>query len=156
MSIQAVQDFLATHAPDVRIIPLNESSSTYTLSAEWGIAPAQIAKTLTLRIGERNVLVVACGDSRLDNKKVKATLGGKATMLPADQATALTGHPAGGVCPFALKTPLPVYFDVGLKAYDEVVPAAGDTHAAIRIDPFRMADLVAAEWVDVCRDSVPS
>jgi len=153
MSLEAVSQFLATHAPDVRIIPLSESSSTYTLSAEWGIAPAQIAKTLTLKVGERNVVLVACGDSKLDNRKVKATLGGKATMLPAEQAAALTGHPAGGVCPFALATPLPVYFDVQLKAYEEVVPAAGDTHAAIRIDPYRMADLVQAEWVDVCRNS---
>jgi len=153
MSQEAVKDFLATHAPDVQIIPLAESSSTYTLSADWGIAPGQIAKTLTLRVGERNVIVVACGDSRLDNRKVKRTLGGKASMLPADQTAELTGHPPGGVCPFALATPLPVYFDIQLQAYDEVVPAAGDTHAAIRIDPHRMAALVNAEWVDVCSDS---
>jgi prolyl-tRNA editing enzyme YbaK/EbsC (Cys-tRNA(Pro) deacylase) len=153
MSQQAVKDFLATHAPDVQIIPLNESSSTYTLSAEWGIAPAQIAKTLTLKVGERHVLVVACGDSRLDNRKVKQTLGGKPKMLPADTAAALTGHPPGGVCPFALATPLPVYFDVKLQAYEEVVPAAGDTHAALRIEPRRFAELVGAEWVDVCKDA---
>jgi prolyl-tRNA editing enzyme YbaK/EbsC (Cys-tRNA(Pro) deacylase) len=37
-----------------------------------------------------------------------------------------------------------------LKNYAEVVPAAGSTHSAIRIDPLRMAELVGAEWVDVC------
>jgi prolyl-tRNA editing enzyme YbaK/EbsC (Cys-tRNA(Pro) deacylase) len=31
-----------------------------------------------------------------------------------------------------------------------VVPAAGSTHAALRINPVRMAELVDAEWVDVC------
>jgi prolyl-tRNA editing enzyme YbaK/EbsC (Cys-tRNA(Pro) deacylase) len=54
------------------------------------------------------------------------------------------------VCPFGLKAPLPVYCDVSLKAFDEVVPAAGSIHSAVRIAPSRMAELVAAEWVDVC------
>jgi prolyl-tRNA editing enzyme YbaK/EbsC (Cys-tRNA(Pro) deacylase) len=153
MSLESVRAFLAEKAPDVEIVPLEASSETMSLSAAWGLEPAQIAKTLSLRVGERIVLVVACGDSRLDNQKVKAVLGGRARMLAAEEATALTGHPAGGVCPFALATPLPVYFDVKLQAYDEVVPAAGSTHAALRIDPRRFADLVGAEWVDVCKDA---
>ena len=150
MSLESVRAFLAERAPEVTIVELGTSSSTMTLSAEWQILPAQIAKTLSLRVDDRNLLLVACGDSRLSNRKVKAELGGKARMLPADEATALTGHPVGGVCPFGLATPLPVYFDVKLKAYDEVVPAAGSTHSALRIAPLRMAELVGAEWVDVC------
>jgi prolyl-tRNA editing enzyme YbaK/EbsC (Cys-tRNA(Pro) deacylase) len=152
MSLETVRAFLATKAPDVEIVALDFGSETIRLSAAWHMEPAQIAKTLTLTVGGRTVLVVATGDSRLDNQKVKAALGGRARMLPADDAASLTGHPAGGVCPFALATPLPVYFDVKLKAYDEVVPAAGDTHAALRIEPHRFAELVDAEWVDVCKD----
>jgi prolyl-tRNA editing enzyme YbaK/EbsC (Cys-tRNA(Pro) deacylase) len=152
VSVDSVRAFLAERAPDLEIVPLDSSSSTMTLSAAWNIEPAQIAKTLSLKVGDRNVLVVACGDSRLDNQKVKTVLGGRARMLPADDAAALTGHPAGGVCPFALATPLPVYFDIRLRAYGEVVPAAGDTHAALRIEPRRFADLVGGEWVDVCKD----
>jgi prolyl-tRNA editing enzyme YbaK/EbsC (Cys-tRNA(Pro) deacylase) len=152
VSVESVRAFLAEKAPDVEIVPLDASSSTMTLSAAWGIEAAQIAKTLSLKVGDRSVLVVACGDSRLDNQKVKTVLGGRARMLPAEDAAELTGHPAGGVCPFALATPLPVYFDVRLRAYDEVVPAAGDTHAALRIEPHRFADLVGGEWVDVCKD----
>ena len=150
MSLETVRAFLAEKAPDVTIVELGRSSSTMTLSAEWGIAPAQIAKTLSLKVGDRKLLLVACGDSRLSNQKVKVELGGKFRMLPAEEATALTGHPVGGVCPFGLATPVPIYFDVRLKAYDEVVPAAGSTHHALRISPMRMAELVAAEWVDVC------
>jgi hypothetical protein len=37
-----------------------------------------------------------------------------------------------------------------LRAFDIVVPAAGSTHSAVRISPERMAELVGAEWVDVC------
>jgi prolyl-tRNA editing enzyme YbaK/EbsC (Cys-tRNA(Pro) deacylase) len=39
---------------------------------------------------------------------------------------------------------------MSLKAFDTVVPAAGSTHSAVRIAPDRMAELVGAEWVDVC------
>jgi prolyl-tRNA editing enzyme YbaK/EbsC (Cys-tRNA(Pro) deacylase) len=31
-----------------------------------------------------------------------------------------------------------------------VVPAAGSTHSAVRIAPDRLAELVGAEWIDVC------
>jgi len=62
----------------------------------------------------------------------------------------LTGHPVGGVCPFGLATPLPIYCDVSLKAHEEVLPAAGSANSAVRIGPLRLAQLVGAAWVDVC------
>ena len=72
-------------------------------------------------------------------------------MLGAEEVVAVTSHPVGGVCPFGLPQPLPVYCDVSLKRFDEVVPAGGATNAAVRITPERMAELVSAEWVDVCQ-----
>ena len=153
MSVESVRRFLAEKAPDISIIELPDSTATVTLAARGhGVEPAQIAKTLSLRVGERNLLVVTRGDARLDNRKAKATFGGKVRMLGADEVVAVTGHPVGGVCPFGLATPLPVYCDVSLKAFEEVVPAAGSTHSALRISPTRMAELVEAEWVDVCQD----
>lgn len=152
MSLESVRSFLAEKAPDITIIELESSSATVALAAEGhGVAPAQIAKTLSLRVGDRNFLVVTRGDARLDNKKAKAAFGGKARMLNADEVLAITGHPVGGVSPFGLATALSVYCDVSLKAFSEVVPAAGSTHSAVRIDPLRMADLIGAEWVDVCQ-----
>jgi prolyl-tRNA editing enzyme YbaK/EbsC (Cys-tRNA(Pro) deacylase) len=150
MSVESVRAFLAEKAPDIAIVELEMHSTTMAMSAAWGVRPAQVAKTLTVRAGERCLLLVTCGDSRLDNKKTKAALGGKVRMLPAEEAAALTGHPPGGVCPFGLAAPLPIYFDIGLRAFDEVVPAAGSTHAAMRINPLRMAELVGAKWIDVC------
>lgn len=154
MSLESVRAFFAEKAPDVTVIETLESSATVTLAAAaHGVEPARIAKTLSLRIGERVVLVVARGDARLDNRKAKAALGGKPRMLDAEEVVALTGHPVGGVCPFGLATPLQVYCDVSLKGFDEVVPAAGSTQSAVRISPERMAALTSAEWVDVCQDT---
>jgi len=151
MSVETVRAFFAAHAPDIDIVELHASTATVEMAAKGhGVAPAQIAKTLSLRIKDRTFLIVTAGDARLNNRKIKDVLGGKPRMLGQDEVVALTGHPVGGVCPFGLATPLPVYCDVSLKEFDEVVPAAGSTNSALRISPDRMAALVNAEWVDVC------
>jgi prolyl-tRNA editing enzyme YbaK/EbsC (Cys-tRNA(Pro) deacylase) len=151
MSVESVRTFFAEQAPDITVIESTQSSATVTLAAQaYGVVPARIAKTLALRIGERVVLIVASGTSRMDNKKVKALFGGKPKMLGLEEVAEITGHEVGGVCPFGLKTRLPIYCDVSLKAFDMVVPAAGSTHSAVRIAPQRLAELVRAEWVDVC------
>jgi prolyl-tRNA editing enzyme YbaK/EbsC (Cys-tRNA(Pro) deacylase) len=152
MSLDSVRAYFATHAPDIAVEVAATSSATVALAAEaHGVAPAEIAKTLSLKVGELVFLVVTSGTARLDNKKAKTRFGGKVKMLSADEVVALTGHEVGGVCPFGLRTPLPVYCDVSLQAFAEVVPAAGSTHSAVRIAPQRMADLTHAAWVDVCQ-----
>jgi prolyl-tRNA editing enzyme YbaK/EbsC (Cys-tRNA(Pro) deacylase) len=152
MSLESVRAFFAENAPDVAVLESPKSSATVALAAEaYGVEPARIAKTLSLRVGERVVLIVTSGTSRIDNKKVKARFSGKPKMLAPDEVAEITGHEVGGVCPFGLKSPLPVYCDISLKAFDEVVPAAGSIHSAVRIAPVRMAELVSAEWVDVCQ-----
>jgi prolyl-tRNA editing enzyme YbaK/EbsC (Cys-tRNA(Pro) deacylase) len=151
MTIETVRAFLAEHAPDIAIIESPLSTATVALAAiAHGVEPGQIAKTLSLKIGERMFLVVARGDYRLDNKKAKAAFGAKPRMLSAEEVVAATGHPVGGVCPFGVAQPLPVYCDVSLKTFDEVWPAAGSTNSAVRITPERMAALVKGTWVDVC------
>ena len=151
MSLESVRAFFQANAPDIDVIVTEASSATVTLAAEaHGVEPAQIAKTICLRAGDETLLLVTSGTARLSNRKFKDRFGGKPRMLDAEQVLELTSHPVGGVCPFGVATPLPVYCDVSLKRFGEVVPAAGATKAAVRIPPERMATLTSAEWVDVC------
>ena len=152
MSLESVKHFLAAKAPDLHILTLERPSETVWLSAFLAVQPAQIAKALALRVGDRTVLLMACGDARLSNQKLKFALGGKARMLPPEEAAAITGHPVGGVCPFGLAAPLPVYCDTMLKRFEEVVTGGGEPRSAIRINPLRLADVTRAEWVDVCEE----
>ncbi|KAB0624134.1 YbaK/EbsC family protein [Castellaniella defragrans] len=157
MTIESVRRFFAQHAPDLDILELEQSTATVALAAEaHGVAPGQIAKTLSLRAGDAVVLVVARGDARLDNRKLKQAFGGRVKMLPAEEVADLTGHPVGGVCPFGLARPLPVYCDVSLRDFDVVMPAAGSTRSAVRIHPERLARLTGASWVDVCQAAAPA
>lgn len=152
MIAPAVAQWLAVHAPDLRIIDQRESTATVAeAAATLGVEPARIAKTLAFRIGDEAMLVVARGDARLDNARCKAELGGRPRMLGADETLALTGHAVGGVCPFALKTPLPVLADRSLLAFATVFPAAGSRTSSIEVAPQRLAELVGARWVDICR-----
>jgi prolyl-tRNA editing enzyme YbaK/EbsC (Cys-tRNA(Pro) deacylase) len=151
MSIDTVRQFFAAKAPDIAVMEAPDSSATVALAAAaFGVEPGQIAKTLSLRVGETVFLLVTGGTARLNNGKAKATFGGKTRMLGAHEVEALTGHPVGGVCPFGLASPLPIYCDVSLKLFDEVLPAAGSGNSAVCISPLRLAELVGATWVDVC------
>jgi len=153
MSLESVRAHLAEAAPDLEILETDESSATVELAAAaHGVAPAQIAKTLSIRLKDDVFLLVARGDARLDNKKAKAAFGGKIKMLGLDEVEEITGHPVGGVCPFGLAQPLKVYCDTSLKDFDEVIPAAGSKNSAVRVTPDRLADITKAEWVDVCQD----
>ena len=152
MSLQSVRQFFSENAPDISVIVTEASSATVALAAEaHGVEPDQIAKTICLRIGDDVVLVVTAGTKRLDNRKFKDRFGVKPRMLDADAVVEATSHPVGGVCPFGLPSPLKVYCDLSLKAFDEVVPAAGATNAAVRIAPERMLSLVHGEWADLCQ-----
>lgn len=152
MSLESVRRFFAEHAPDIDIIELAESTATVEMAARaHHVAPAQIAKTLSLKVKNEVILVVACGDARLDNRKLKQALGAKARMLSVDEVVNYTGHPVGGVCPFGLEQPLQVLCDISLQQFSEVLPAAGSIHSAVRISPARMAELTDARWVDVCQ-----
>jgi prolyl-tRNA editing enzyme YbaK/EbsC (Cys-tRNA(Pro) deacylase) len=151
LSRESVREQLSRIAPDIAIIEHELSTATVMDAAlAHGCEPGQIAKTLSLRLGERVVLVVARGDARLDNKKAKAALGAKPRMLGAEEVEAITGHPVGGVTPFGLATELEVYCDISLKAFEEVIPAGGDRNSSLRVAPDRLAGLVNATWVDVC------
>src|SRR5215831_18121382 len=126
MSLESVRAFLQANAPDIKLIETDESSSTVELAAKvHGVEPAQIPKTICLRVGDKTLLIVASGIARLDNRKVKDVLGGKGRMLDPEQVLAVTGHPIGGICPFGLLSPLPVYCDISLRRFKEVMPAAG-------------------------------
>jgi len=152
MSLESVRDYFAMHAPDIAIITQAASTATVAEAAETlGVLPGQIAKTLSVRVGDAPMLIVARGDVRLDNRKTKEALGGRPRMIGADEVERLTGHPVGGVCPFGLAEPLPIYCDVSLKAFDLVYPAAGSRTASVCLAPARLAALAGAKWIDVCQ-----
>jgi prolyl-tRNA editing enzyme YbaK/EbsC (Cys-tRNA(Pro) deacylase) len=69
-------------------------------------------------------MVVAAGDGTYGSKALKELLGSRVRM--ADAARSLRSLDfRWGVCPFDLKSAVPVYLDESLKRYPVVYAAAG-------------------------------
>ena len=153
MSIERVRAYLASRGMAEKIREFDVSSATVELAAQaLGVEGARIAKTLSFKLGDRVLLVVAAGDAKVDNGRYKAAFGGKAKMLTADEAVTLVGHAVGGVCPFAVNDGVEVYLDESLKRFATVYPAAGSANSAIELTCAELEDLSGAKaWVDVCK-----
>ena len=152
MSEQSVRTWLRNNAPDLRLIEAHDTTATVQDAARTlGVSPGEIAKTLAVRADDHVFLLVTRGDARLDNRKCKEALGARPRMLAAEETLEITGHPVGGVCPFGLRTPLPVYLDVSLQAFEIVYPAGGSLNTSVECPTGRLFDLVGDRWIDLCK-----
>lgn len=152
MPIEQVRDYLRAFGADSRIREFDTSSATVELAAEaLGCEPARIAKTISLGIDGRCILVVAAGDAKIDNQKYRARFGAKAVMLRPDAVLSQVGHAVGGVCPFAVHPEAEIYLDASLYRFQTVFPACGSSSAI----ELTLAELEAFTpnrgQVDVCK-----
>ena len=82
MSIAAVRDYLTPFGLADKILEFSTSSATVELAAQAaGVIPARIAKSLSFKVEDRAVLIIAAGDAKVDNPKFKAAFHTKAKML---------------------------------------------------------------------------
>ncbi|WP_422486143.1 YbaK/EbsC family protein [Gudongella sp. DL1XJH-153] len=152
MTLESVKKHIEEAKIDVEMYEMEGSTATVELAAEaLDVEPGRIAKSMAIRLKERDILILAKGDVRLDNRKFKDTFKQKARFISGDDIFDATGHPVGGVCPFGLSKPIDIYLDESLKVYDYVYPAAGSPNACIKIDVDYLRDVVNGEWVDVCK-----
>ncbi len=154
MGIKEVKAYFELYGLSDQVLEFEISSATVTLAAQaLNTEPKRIAKTLSFAYNGSALLIVTAGDSKVDNSKFKHQFGIKARMLSLDEAYQITGHPIGGVCPFALKQPLTVALDVSLKRFETVFPACGSANSAIELTPAELEKHAQTTlWVDVCKD----
>ncbi len=152
MSIETVkQQFIDENLP-LEVIEMDTSTATVELAAQaLGVEPARIAKTMAIRLKEKDILLLAKGDVKLDNRKFKDTFKEKAKFIGLADVEEATGHPVGGVCPFGLIKPLQIFLDESLKVFDYVFPAGGGSNTAVKIEVDYLAEVTKATWVDVCK-----
>ena len=153
MSLENVREHLRKYGKDQDIILFDKSSATVKEAAEdLGTEEGRIAKTMSFLLSAGPAVIVAAGDEKIDNRKFKDTFHEKARMIGPDEVEALTGHPVGGVCPFALKDGVKVYLDESLKRFDCVYPAAGTRNSAIRLTIEELEKISECDgWVDVTK-----
>ena len=153
MSIEKVRAYFKTLGIDGKIMEFEVSSATVELAAAaLGCKGERIAKTLSFKVNDAPILIVAAGDARIDNAKYKARFGTKAKMLTPDEAASLVGHAVGGVCPFAVNEGVTVYLDESLRRFPTVYPACGSSNSAIELTISELELYSSfADWVDVSK-----
>ena len=155
MSVEKVREYLKAYGVEDRIREFDISSATVELAAvAVGVEGARIAKTLSFKVGEEPILIVAAGDAKVDNSKYKHFYGTKAKMLTHEEAVERTGHAVGGVCPFALPADVKTYLDESLRRFETVFPAVGSSASAIELTCDELQHCCGenfVQWVDVCK-----
>lgn len=153
MAIDKVKEYFRKYGIEERVQEFDVSSATVELAAAaLHCEPKRIAKTLSFMGDGHAVLIVAAGDTKIDNPKYKAQFGRKAKMLSPAEAETLVGHAVGGVCPFAVNEGVEVYLDVSLKRFDTVFPACGSSNSAIELTISELEEYSGyTGWVDVCK-----
>jgi Cys-tRNA(Pro) deacylase len=152
MSVENVKAYFRDHGLDHDVLEFEGSTETVELAAQaLGVEPELIAKTLAFRLKDKGILVVTKGNARIDNRKFKNQFGIRAKMMTPGEVLEKTGHPVGGVCPFALNEDLEIYLDESLKPFKKVYPAAGSRNTCIEITPEELYKVTDANWVDLCK-----
>jgi len=153
MSIERVREYLKNWNLDTRIQEFVVSSATVELAAQaLNCEPQRIAKTLSFQVDGKGILILAAGDSKIDNQKYKARFGTKAKMLTPEQVNEWIGHEIGGVCPFDVKEGVCIYLDESLKRFETVFPAAGSGSSAVELTiPELEMCSGYREWINVCK-----
>lgn len=154
MAIEKVREYLKQFGADNRIIETKSSSATVELAAQaLGTESARIAKSLSLDVDGKCVLVVCAGDVKIDNPKYKAYFHTKAKMLSLDEVEERIGHAVGGVCPFAVNEGVEVYIDKSLERFETVFPACGSSNSAIKLTLDELKTFSnAIDTIDVCKE----
>ena len=97
MSFEKAKAWLDARGFGDRVREFEVSSATVELAAAaLGCEGARIAKTLSFKLSDGVVLIVAAGDAKVDNHKFKEKFHQKAKMLTAEEAVELVGHAVGG------------------------------------------------------------
>lgn len=153
MAIEKVKQYFKQWNMEGKILEFDVSSATVELAAQAvGCEPALIAKTLSFMLQKGPILIVAAGDTKIDNFKYKAQFGAKAKMLTPDEVNDFIGHAVGGVCPFGINDGVTVYLDESLKRFEKVYPTCGSSNSAIELTIEELEKYSNySMWIDVCK-----
>lgn len=154
MSIEKAKAYLGSWGLEDQVREFDVSSATVELAAKaLGTQEKRIAKTMSFHLGDRDILIVAAGDARIDNRKFKDFFKTKARMIPPHEVKERIGYDVGGVCPFGINPGISVYLDCSLKRFSTVFPACGTASSAVELSPDRLQEILPeSQWVDVCKD----
>ncbi len=153
MAVDKVKNFFASRGELERVVEFEQSTATSEEAAQaLNCEVGRIAKTISVFVDKKPVLILMSGDMKLDNKKFKERFNCRPHMIPVAEVENLIGHAVGGVCPFAVNEGVPIYFDESLKRYEYIYPAAGSSNSVVKMQLDELPRYINfSDWVDVAK-----
>ena len=153
MSIEKVKKYFAEIGEPERVIEFEELTATSQQAADvLGCEVGRIAKTISVFVDKKPVLILLSGDMNLDNKKFKAQFKCRPSMIPVAEVENYIGHAVGGTCPFAVNDGVKIFLDESLKRFDFVYPAAGNDKSVVKLQLNELEKYIKSSgWVDVAK-----
>jgi Cys-tRNA(Pro)/Cys-tRNA(Cys) deacylase len=138
---------------DHEVAVIERARSVEEAAARIGVAVERLLKTLVVRRGEDDhLLVLVPGPRQLDWAKLRAHLGVSRLSLPdADAARDATGYERGTITPLGSTRPLPVIADASIQGAGQVAIGGGAHGVSLLVDADDLLRTVDAEVVDVTR-----
>ena len=122
-------------------------------AAERDQEPDQVVRSILFRLDESNfILVLMPGPNQINWKLLRSHLNkSRITMATPEEVLKITGYPIGAVCPFGLRTKLPILVDTSLKQQKEISLGFGRHSTALMM---KTTDFLTAlgpnfEWVNL-------
>jgi prolyl-tRNA editing enzyme YbaK/EbsC (Cys-tRNA(Pro) deacylase) len=151
-----LEAFLRQHGVDAEILYPGKSTATVAeAAAALGVHPGQIIKSLLFQGKDgATVLVIARGESRVDQRKLTEATGLRQPRLaPPQVVLELTGYPPGATPPVGHLTPLKVIVDRSVLQEPIVYGGGGGSDVMLRISPHEILRLTGAIVADVTSDA---
>ena len=120
------------------------------LTADGGIEPGQIFKTLVIAVPDGLAVAVVPALARLSLKAAAAALGtGKAAMADQRAAERATGYVLGAVSPLGQRTRLPTVVDSSATAFERMYVSAGRRGWDVAVAPADLVRLTGAVTAEI-------
>ncbi len=150
--------FIAKEGIDAEIVAPGVHMPTVDAAATAiGVPPNQIFKSILFRSpADRCVLVVSCGNARVDVKRVEDLTGVFGLKLAKpDMVFARTGYPAGGTPPVGHKERFAVIVDSRVAAQEWGYAGGGRPELLVKIRSADIIRLTGARIRDITADGAP-
>lgn len=153
MDHKDLEEFISKHGIGARIVGFSSSTQTVEQAGlQLGIKKDRIAKSVLFIVkkSSRPLLVIAPGDRKVDQAKLKHLAGSKIRLADENEVEKHTGYRAGGVPPICHAGVIDTVIDAGVFRHDMVWCGGGDERHLLKIRPKDIERFQKAMVMEVC------
>lgn len=151
-SAAKIQSELNKYGLELKVVTMQETTRTCVEAANSiGCEVGQIVKSMIFQ-GKNSgqpVLIVASGNNRINEKKMKQYLGEAVSRPDANYVQEITGFAIGGIPPVGHINQLTCFIDADLFQYNEIWAAAGTPFDVFCLSPQQLLAITQGKIIDV-------